>query len=77
MASNFYRSEDSPRYILGHALELGFIVVGIIALLTLVLNYKRINAKRERQMAAGEHNGLTPEEMSALGDRSPAFRYFL
>jgi hypothetical protein len=77
MASNFYRAEDAPRYILGHALELGFIVAGIVALLVLVFNYKRINAKRERQMAAGEHSGITPEEMSALGDRALTFRYFL
>lgn len=77
MASNFYRTADSPRYILGHSLELGFIVVGIIALLVLVFNYKRINAKRERQMAAGEHNGYTPEELGALGDRAITYRYYL
>ncbi|PSN59975.1 MFS general substrate transporter [Corynespora cassiicola Philippines] len=77
MASNFYRSTDAPRYILGHALELGFIVAGIVALLVLVFNYRRINAKRERQMAEGAHNGYTPEEMSALGDRAMTFRYFL
>jgi hypothetical protein len=77
MASNFYRSKDAPRYILGHALELAFIVAGIVAVGVLVVNYKRINRKRERQMAAGEHNGWTPEEMSGLGDRAVTFRYFL
>ncbi|KAF2733828.1 MFS general substrate transporter [Polyplosphaeria fusca] len=77
MASNFYRSKDADRYILGHALELAFIVAGIIALLLLVLNYRRINAKRERQMGEGAHNGYTPEEMSALGDRALTFRYVL
>ena len=77
MASNFYRSKDAPRYVLGHALELAFIVAGIIALLTLVFNYRRINAKRARQMAEGAHSGYTPEEMSALGDRALTFRYFL
>ncbi|KAH5432711.1 hypothetical protein HBI47_093550 [Parastagonospora nodorum] len=77
MASNFYRAEDSPRYILGHALELGFIGAGIVALLVLVFNYKRINKKRERQMAEGAHNGYTPEELGALGDRAVTYRYFL
>ena len=74
MASNFYRSADAPRYILGHALELGFICGGIIAVVVLVLNYRRINKKRDRQMAEGAHNGYTLDEMSALGDRSPTFR---
>ncbi|KAJ4290487.1 hypothetical protein N0V90_010704 [Kalmusia sp. IMI 367209] len=77
MASNFYRSKDAPRYILGHALELGFICLGILAGLVLVFNYRRINAKRERQMAEGVHSGYTPEELSALGDRAVNFRYFL
>ncbi|KAF2464318.1 MFS general substrate transporter [Lindgomyces ingoldianus] len=77
MASNFYRSKDAPHYVLGHALELGFIVAGIIALLVLVFSYRRINATREKQLAEGAHNGYTPEEMSALGDRALTFRYFL
>jgi hypothetical protein len=77
MASNFYRSKDAPHYVLGHALELAFIGAGIIALLILVVNYRRINAKRDQQMAEGAHNGYTPEEMSALGDRALTFRYIL
>lgn len=75
MASNFYRKADAPRYRLGHALELGFIGAGILALCLIVFNYRRINAKRERQLAEGAHNGYTPEEMSALGDRALTFRY--
>jgi hypothetical protein len=77
MASNFYRAKDANRYILGHALELAFIMAGIIALLILVLNYQRINAKRARQMAEGAHVGYAPKEMSALGDRALTFRYIM
>ncbi|KAJ8117892.1 hypothetical protein OPT61_g1012 [Boeremia exigua] len=77
MASNFYREKDAPRYILGHALELGFIGAGILGVLVLVFNYKRINAKRERQLAEGAHNGYTPEELGELGDRSMTFKYVL
>ena len=76
-ASNFYRAEDSPRYILGHGLEIGFICLGILAASTLILNYRRINAKRERQLANNEHSGHTPEELSELGDRAMTFRYTL
>jgi hypothetical protein len=77
MASNFYRSKDAPHYVLGHALELAFIGAGVIALIILVVNYRRINVKRDRQMAEGAHNEYTPEEMSALGDRALTFRYIL
>jgi 3-oxoacyl-(acyl-carrier-protein) synthase len=75
MASNFYREQDSPKFLLGHGLELAFAVMGIIAVLVLRLNYARINKSREEQLAHGED--LTEEEMSWLGDRSPAFRYIL
>ncbi|RFU73199.1 hypothetical protein TARUN_9055 [Trichoderma arundinaceum] len=50
MAANFYRQKDGPRYILGHALELGFISAGIIAALILVLAYMQINKRREAKV---------------------------
>lgn len=77
MASNFYRSKDSPRYILGRGLELGFICVGTLAGLFMAWNYGRINAKREKQMAEGAHSSYTAGELSELGDRAINFRYFL
>ncbi|KAL2221521.1 putative MFS nicotinic acid transporter Tna1 [Thermoascus aurantiacus ATCC 26904] len=73
MASNFYRAEDSPKYILGHSLELGFLVAGFIAVVILRVSYQRINKRREEQ-GTGMY---TEEELSRMGDRSPAFRYKL
>ncbi|CEJ90732.1 Putative Major facilitator superfamily transporter [[Torrubiella] hemipterigena] len=75
MASNFYRSGDGPRFRLGHALELGFIVVGIIAAFILVFAYTRINKKRDRAIANGAQNEYTAEELSAQGDKAVTFRY--
>lgn len=75
MASNFYRQKDGPRYILGHALELGFIGAGIVAALTLVLGYSAINRKRERQINEGALDRYTSEELSAQGDKAITFRY--
>jgi hypothetical protein len=77
MASNFYRRKDSPRYILGHALELGFIGAGIIAALTLVFNYTRINRARARRLAEGAAQEVSPEVLSAQGDRAVTWRYAL
>ncbi|KAJ4150738.1 hypothetical protein LMH87_011473 [Akanthomyces muscarius] len=75
MASNFYRKKDKPRFILGHALELGFIGVGTIAAVLLVLSYRRINHKRDRQMREGADRLHTEEELAAMGDRAVTFRY--
>jgi hypothetical protein len=77
MASNFYRSNDAPRYILGHSLELGFICAGTIALVILVLSYIRINKKRDDLIAQGAEGSYTNKELSELGDKSITFRYML
>jgi hypothetical protein len=74
MASNFYRAADKPKYILGHALEIGFVSAGLIAVLVLRWNYARINARRDRE---GNEKGHSMKEMSELGDRAPTFRYML
>lgn len=73
MASNFYREQDAPKYTLGHALELGFCVVGIGAVLVLRQAYKQVNRKREQM----DVSNYASYEMAKMGDRSPMFRYML
>ncbi|PNP40200.1 hypothetical protein TGAMA5MH_07855 [Trichoderma gamsii] len=75
MASNFYRQVDNPRYILGHGLELGFISIGIVASVILIVSYHTINKKREQKLANGEAAHYTPQELSEMGDRAVTFRY--
>jgi uncharacterized transporter YbjL len=72
MSSNFYRSQDAPNYILGHSLELAFVVVGMLAAVILRMAYQRINKKRDA-MDPSEY----PSDPDSLGDRSPLFRYML
>ena len=74
MASNFYRSQDAPKYILGHGLEIGFVVAGMAACLALRVFYGIANAKREK---SDEAERLTDEQLADLGDKSPTFRYTL
>ncbi|KAI5866520.1 MFS general substrate transporter [Durotheca rogersii] len=77
MASNFYRQNDAPRYILGHGLELGFIGVGLVASVILVISYTAINRKRERLLRQGGDTRFTLDELSAHGDRAVTFRYVI
>ncbi|KAI0804538.1 MFS general substrate transporter [Irpex lacteus] len=79
IASNIYRSQDAPRYILGHGLELMFVGIGYITLPIAVIAYKRINSRRDALEKEMEEKGikLTPEELRELGDRAPDFRYTL
>ncbi|KAL3482760.1 hypothetical protein BJX62DRAFT_245566 [Aspergillus germanicus] len=65
MAANFYRAQDSPKFILAHSLELGFAVAGLIGVFVLRITYARINKKRDEQMAAHPVE-LTPAQNNEL-----------
>ncbi|KAL6302244.1 MFS general substrate transporter [Sparassis latifolia] len=79
IACNIYLSKDSPRYIMGHALELMFIGIGFIVVPITVFNYRRINARRDRLLREAGEEGVkyTREELLRMGDRAPEFRYTL
>lgn len=78
-ACNIYLSKDEPRYIMGHAIELGFVALGFVALPVTVLMYKHENARRDRAALAAREEGVkyTEQELRELGDRAPDFRYTL
>jgi hypothetical protein len=75
VASNFYRSQDEPKYLLGHGLEIMFTVMGLIAVVILRVSYDRINKKRDAMGVSADE--MTDRELSDLGDRAPTFRYQL
>lgn len=49
MGANFYAPHTGPRYILGHCLNIMFVTLGGISMLTLGAYYKKVNAKREQE----------------------------
>lgn len=78
MASNFYRAVDSPRYILGHSLELGFVCIGMIAAVILNVGYAIANKRRARKLAQNSASGvmgMRSQELSEQGDKALTFRY--
>lgn len=75
MASNFYRQADKPRYFLGHGLVLGFVVLGFISTGLLVLGYRSANRNRAQRIVDGSAASISPQELAALGDKAPTFRY--
>jgi len=80
IASNIYRTQDKPRFILGHGIELMFVGIGLIFVPILVFSYRRINRQRAEFMdreAEGLEKKPSAEELRALGDKSPDFQYVL
>lgn len=81
IASNIYRSRDSPRFIIGHGVELMFVGMGFICVPIAVISYMRINKSRDeaqrKAIEKGVHNKYTAQELRKMGDRAPDFRYTL
>ncbi|KAH8811087.1 major facilitator superfamily domain-containing protein [Xylogone sp. PMI_703] len=73
MASNFYRTQDGPKFLLGHGLEIMFCVLGLIAIIVLRISYARINKQREE--IGDDGSQYTDQQLSDMGDRAPTFRY--
>lgn len=76
MASHFYRTRDSPQYIMGHALELAFGILGVVAIVITRFAYVRINRQRVDRLVELRPE-YTAQELGEMGDKSPTFRYML
>ncbi|THH06988.1 hypothetical protein EW145_g3694 [Phellinidium pouzarii] len=78
IASNIYRTQDQPCYIVGHGIELMFVGIGFLSIPLTIFLYTRINAQRAAELA--QTDGvvqLSVEELHELGDRAPDFKYTL
>lgn len=77
IASNIFRTQDAPRYAVGHGTEIGFLGMGLLVVPLLMVLYTRINKRREREASAPDARKLSTQELRRMGDRAPDFRYTL
>ncbi|KAF8883084.1 MFS general substrate transporter [Gymnopilus junonius] len=81
IACNIYRSQDAPRYVIGHGCELMFVGLGLITVPIAIVTYIHINKQRDaaqrEALERGEVNKYTPQQLREMGDRAPDFRYTL
>ncbi|KAF8199837.1 MFS general substrate transporter [Mycena galopus ATCC 62051] len=80
-ASNFYRTQDKPRYLVGHGCELMFVGIGLISTALTALISHRVNLRRDEAARTAVEKGESPiytaKALRAMGDRAPDFRYVL
>ncbi|KAI0317176.1 MFS general substrate transporter [Amylostereum chailletii] len=82
ISGQIYRAEWAPRYVQGHAINVGAYALALIAGTALWWSYRRDNAKRDREAVDQEKarigkGDMLGEELGELGDRHPNFRYYL
>ncbi|EED83486.1 predicted protein [Postia placenta Mad-698-R] len=75
IASSFiYLPQDSPRYHPGHATDIACLCVSSILIVVAMLEFSRLNAKRNEQCSKEGIHADRAEEFHELGDQSPLFR---
>lgn len=77
IGSYIYIEGEKPRYPTGFGASIGFAAAGVLACLAIEGMYKRINSKRAIMSEEEIYAKYTTEELDAMGDRSPLFRYTL
>ncbi|OTA32004.1 hypothetical protein BTJ68_07361 [Hortaea werneckii EXF-2000] len=74
MASFLYPTEEGPRFIRGHAVTMSLVAFGCVIYALLYAYLKREIHKRDAGERDAAIEGLSDEEINALGDDSPRFQ---
>jgi sugar phosphate permease len=80
-SSNVYRTQDKPHYYLGHSVVLAFTIFGMFCAPAYAWMLRRENARKEAyleqqaMLPAEARDRPTVEELRALGDKAPEFKY--
>ncbi|KIA75792.1 hypothetical protein HK57_00406 [Aspergillus ustus] len=77
IGSLIFVADEKPRYETGWGTSLGFICAGAVSATTLEVVYKLINKRRDRKTREEVEATYSAEQLEAMGDRSPLFRYSL
>ncbi|KAI1786113.1 MFS general substrate transporter [Ganoderma leucocontextum] len=81
VAGQIYRAEWAPRYVQGHAINVGCYAIALVAGAALWWSYKTDNESRDRlaneTVKRTMRHDLLGEDLGDLGDRHPSFRYYL
>lgn len=75
MAPFLYPPTEGPRYIRGHAVTMGLVASAALLFGFMSFWFRQENTKRERGARDSKMDGLSDEEILALGDENPKFRF--
>ncbi|KAK0188362.1 MFS general substrate transporter [Armillaria mellea] len=76
-SSFIYRTQDTPRFHLGHGIALGFLCMAFVISAFTECVYRRLNQGKEALCAKERIQGDRKSEFANLGADSPLFRYTL
>lgn len=75
MASFLYPSNEGPRFLRGHGVTVALVSVGILIYGSMSAWFTAENKKRDRGERDWKAEGLTEEQIWAMGDENPRYRF--
>ncbi|KAK5172872.1 uncharacterized protein LTR77_002992 [Saxophila tyrrhenica] len=75
MAPFLYPNDEGPRFVRGHGVTMGLIILGSLIYGFMFVYFSGRNQKREQGAEDKAMEGLNEEEILALGDENPRFRF--
>ncbi|GLA53356.1 hypothetical protein AnigIFM63604_010447 [Aspergillus niger] len=69
--------DQAPHYVVGYGVSLGIIAMGIIAACSLEYTLWRLNQRKAGISESEVRATYTPEQLTAMGESSPIFKYTL
>ena len=75
MAPFIYRTNDAPRYIIGHAVSLAMLAMALVIYIVMWFWFRNATKRRAAGREDWKAEGKSEEEVAELGDASPRFIY--
>lgn len=77
IGTNVFLEDQAPHYTIGYGVCLGIICIGIAAASTLEYSLWRLNKSKSRMDENEAREQYSPEQLVAMGENSPLYRYTL
>lgn len=75
MSSFLYPAEEGPRFVRGHAVSLSMVGFAMVVYAVMWWYFSRENKKRRNGERDGKVEGVSEEQIAAMGDDNPRFIY--
>ncbi|KAI2831700.1 hypothetical protein CBS76997_5657 [Aspergillus niger] len=77
IGTNVFLDDQAPHYVVGYGVSLGVIAMGIIAACSLEYALWSLNQRKAGISESEVRATYTPEQLTAMGESSPIFKYTL
>ncbi|GAQ44003.1 hypothetical protein AtubIFM54640_001362 [Aspergillus tubingensis] len=77
IGTNVFLDDQAPHYVVGYGVSLGIIAMGIIAACSLEYALWRLNQYKDGISESESREAYTPDQLAAMGEKSPFFKYTL